>query len=74
MVKNANLVESKPPHDRLISLTEVIHKTSLAKSTIYREVSGGRFPKPVPASAGRSAWVESEVDKWIADTIANARN
>jgi prophage regulatory protein len=30
----------------------------------------GRFPRSVAISEGRIAWIESEVDSWIADKVA----
>ena len=30
----------------------------------------GRFPRSVAISEGRIAWVESEVDQWLADKVA----
>jgi prophage regulatory protein len=29
----------------------------------------GKFPKPVKLGENRNAWVESEIDKWIADRV-----
>ncbi|WP_373332148.1 helix-turn-helix transcriptional regulator [Thiopseudomonas alkaliphila] len=54
---------------RLISIKEVMHKTSLAKSTIYKYISEGRFPKSAPLSASKVAWLESEVDEWIEEML-----
>ena len=33
-------------------------------------VRDGRFPAPVAISKRRVAWVEGEIDRWIADRIA----
>jgi prophage regulatory protein len=33
----------------------------------------GRFPKPVPLSNRRIAYVEEEIDQWVAEKLA-ARN
>lgn len=55
---------------KLIKLPEVIKNTGFSKSHIYDQVKKGNFPKQVNLTAGSSAWVESEVDEWIADKIA----
>lgn len=55
---------------RLIRLPEVMSRVSLRRATIYRRISKGDFPKPVRTGGRASAWVESEVDAWIADRIA----
>jgi prophage regulatory protein len=33
---------------------------------LMRKVEAGEFPKPFPLSGKRIAWLESEVDNWIA--------
>ena len=51
---------------RLIRLPEVQHRVGLGRSTIYRWMSEGKFPKPVQLGAYAVAWAEDEVDSWIA--------
>jgi prophage regulatory protein len=51
---------------RLIRLREVQHRVGLGRSTIYRWMSEGRFPKPVQLGGHAVAWVEAEVEAWIA--------
>jgi prophage regulatory protein len=36
-------------------------------------VAAGKFPRPIELSVARIAWVESEVDDWLAAKLA-ARN
>jgi prophage regulatory protein len=43
---------------------------TLSRTQIWRNERAGKFPKRVQLSAARVAWVESEVDGWIADRIA----
>jgi prophage regulatory protein len=45
---------------------------SLSKCQVWRLEKDGRFPKRVQVSPARVAWVESEIDAWIAARI-NAR-
>lgn len=52
------------PGDCLLSITQVMAKTSLSRSTIYRMVDADKFPKPVQVTDGRVAWWLSEVDDW----------
>ncbi|WP_194442477.1 AlpA family transcriptional regulator [Pseudoalteromonas simplex] len=54
---------------RLIKLKEVMAKTSLGHSSIYKYISEGTFPKQVSLGAKSVAWVESEVDDWIMEKI-----
>ena len=54
---------------RLLHLREVLRLTSLSRSTVYRLMGLGQFPKSVPLG-GRVAWVEAEVTEWIDDRVA----
>lgn len=55
---------------RLISMKEVMHKTSLARSTIYKYLAEGVFPKSVSLGANKVAWLESEINEWIEEKLA----
>lgn len=58
---------------RLIRRKEVQARTGFGASSIYAEMAKGNFPKPIFISERRVAWIESEVDAWIAERIANHR-
>lgn len=51
-------------------LPQVKARTGLSRSEIYRRVAAGTFPAPCKLSERASAWVQSEVDKFIAGRIA----
>lgn len=53
---------------RLIRLAEVMRRVGLGRSTIYRWMGEGRFPKPVKLGAHMVAWPEDTIDAWIAST------
>lgn len=50
---------------RIIRLKEVIDSTGLARSTIYKYVAEGTFPKPVSLGERCVGWVEGEVQDWV---------
>ncbi|MBP2842810.1 MULTISPECIES: AlpA family transcriptional regulator [Pseudomonas] len=50
---------------RIIRLKEVIDSTGLARSTIYKYIGEGTFPKPVSLGDRCVGWVDSEVHDWI---------
>ena len=50
---------------RIIRLNEVIDSTGLARSTIYKYIAEGAFPKPVSLGERCVGWVESEIHDWI---------
>jgi len=59
---------------RLIKLKDVMQKTSLARSTIYKYISFSEFPKPIKLGCKSVAWLESEIDDWIKAKIDESRN
>lgn len=54
---------------RIIRLKEVMDLTGLARSTIYKFISGELFPKPISMGDRCVGWVESEVHDWIVSKI-----
>ena len=54
---------------RLIRLPEVQHRVGLGRSTIYRWMSEGKFPKPMPLGSHSVAWAEEDINDWISNTI-----
>jgi len=55
---------------RIMRLKEVIEFTALGRSTIYRFIAEGHFPKPVPLGGRAVGWLDSEVEDWVMDKIA----
>lgn len=53
----------------LLRLPQVKARTGLSRSCIYEAITEGRFPRPVKITARASAWVESEIQKWIDERI-----
>jgi len=54
---------------RILRLKNVIAVTGLARSTIYKYVDAGTFPKPIPLGGRSVGWVDSEVHDWILDAV-----
>ncbi|WP_394245001.1 AlpA family phage regulatory protein [Halopseudomonas laoshanensis] len=50
---------------RIICLKEVMYSTGLARSTIYKYVDQGTFPRAVPRGGRSIGWLENEVQDWI---------
>ena len=55
---------------RLIKLKEVINLTALSRSLIYKKMKEGLFPKSVSQGDRAVAWVESEIEEWVEEIIA----
>ncbi|HIF9430022.1 hypothetical protein VT25_09230 [Photobacterium leiognathi subsp. mandapamensis] len=55
---------------RLIRLKEVMNICGLGRSSIYKFMEDGRFPKSVSLGDRAVAWVETEVEEWIEQKVA----
>ncbi|ODS04418.1 uncharacterized protein VSF3289_03557 [Vibrio scophthalmi] len=54
---------------RFLKLKEVMQKTALSRSAIYRKMNEGTFPKSVNLGDRAVAWVESEVEEWMEECL-----
>lgn len=59
--------------EKFLRLAEVRRRVPYSRSTIYLKVSRGEFPQPSSLGARAVAWLESDIDKWIASRIAKGR-
>lgn len=50
---------------RLIRLSEVRLRTGLGRSSIYRKMDEGTFPRSRQLSDRAVAWLMSDIDHWI---------
>lgn len=57
----------------LIRLPEVQRRTGYSKAWIYRLISQKRFPTAIKIGSRAIAFVESEIDEWISQRIAESR-
>lgn len=53
--------------DRIVRLKTVLARTGLSRSTLYRKIGEGTFPRQVAISAHGAGWHESAINRWIAD-------
>ena len=71
--------KKQSPHKRLIRLPEVLSRTGYGRTTIYRKMEDGSFPRsvklggpPIDPNVFDSraiAWIEDEVEQWIESRI-----
>jgi prophage regulatory protein len=57
-------------NERIIRLRTVLARTGLSRSTLYRKIAEGTFPRQLPISINGAGWHESAVERWIADPAA----
>ncbi|MDW1624963.1 AlpA family transcriptional regulator [Vibrio sp. Vb2704] len=55
---------------KLIRQKEVTEMTGVSRASVYKLMAVGRFPKSVSLGVRAVAWVESEVQEWILERIA----
>ena len=51
--------------DRMLRAPQVIIRTGLSRSTIWRRVKAGDFPPPVELGVQAVGWPESEIVAWL---------
>ncbi|CAH3255666.1 hypothetical protein AI2602V1_1045 [Citrobacter freundii] len=57
----------------LIRLPEVQRRTGYSKAWIYRLISQKRFPSSIKIGSRAIAFIESEIDEWVNQRIAESR-
>lgn len=59
---------------KILRADQVAEKFGMGKATVWRKAKEEPdFPKPVKVSAKITGWVESEVDRYIAAKVSEAR-
>jgi prophage regulatory protein len=54
---------------KILRIAQVRERTGLATSSIYKLISTGGFPKPVPLTERTVGWPEHEVDDFVTSRI-----
>lgn len=54
---------------RIIRLNEVINRTGLGKTSLYKFIKAKTFPQPIALGERAVGWVEAEIDQWITARI-----
>lgn len=53
------------PDDRILRIGTVLQKTGLTRSTLYRKIQRGEFPKQIKLSERCAGWRQSSVNAWL---------
>lgn len=53
--------------DGYLRLPSVIQRTGLPRSSLYRLIGEGRFPRQVPLTRRTVGWKASAVQRWLDD-------
>jgi len=54
---------------KLLRLFQVVNKTGLSRAMIYKMMKLDEFPMNVHISLRSVAWVDSEIEEWMANRI-----
>ena len=49
----------------ILRLPEVIARTGLSRTNVYRRIAAGTFPAPVALGPRAVGWRESDITAWI---------
>ena len=52
--------------DRLLRRADVEARVGLARTSIYRKMGDGSFPRPLRVGAHAVRWSEREIEEWLA--------
>ena len=57
-------IQPDPP-DRILRIKTVLARTGLTRSTLYRKMDAGTFPKNMRISTRCMGWRESAIAAWL---------
>ncbi len=52
---------------KMVRFAEVLTRTGLSRTTIWRKIRRGDFPAPIQLGANSVGWPEHEIDQYIAN-------
>ena len=65
---------TKPPSPpNILRLSQVEARTGLSGSYIYNLMSNDEFPRPIKLGPRAVGWVESDINDWLMERIAESR-
>lgn len=50
----------------VLRMPELTSRTGLARSTVYKLIQSGEFPKPVKLTRRAVGWLEEDIERFIA--------
>ena len=56
-------------HESFLRLPAVLKRTSLSRTTLYRKMDQGTFPRQVKIGKRCAAWRQSDIDAWMHNPI-----
>ncbi len=66
-------MSQRPATTRLLKLPSVLERYPVSKTEWYRKIKNGTAPAAIRLSARSVAWLESDIDKFIAALSTGAK-
>jgi prophage regulatory protein len=63
---------SSPVPKRVLSFPDLKSEKGIAwsRQQVWRQVKAGKFPAPIKLGEGTAAWLETEIDAWLDERVA----
>ena len=55
---------------KVLRIKALIDLTGMPRSTIYKYIAEGKFPKPIPLGIRNVGWLDEEIFAWLQRQIA----
>lgn len=56
-------------NDMILRLPTVLQRTGLSRSTLYRKISEGTFPRQIKLSQRCAGWRSSAINAWLRNPV-----
>ena len=66
-------LNNQEQQERIVRFRELRQTIQLSRSTIWRKVRAGEFPKPIALGKAAVGWLSSEIQAWIANQAGARR-
>lgn len=60
--------EAAEPPGRFLRMPAVLARTGFSRSTLYRKLANGTFPKQIQISERCVAWSDADITAWLRET------
>ncbi len=60
--------------NRVLRIEQVLAVVPLKKSTVYKAMKAGTFPRPIRLGLKAVGWLEADIQDWINGRIAATRS
>tara|TARA_R110002072_G_scaffold240517_1_gene399080 strand:+ start:1194 stop:1427 length:234 start_codon:yes stop_codon:yes gene_type:complete len=66
-------ISNSQDRDNILRWPDVAKIIPISRSHAHALAAQGKFPKPIKLGARASGWLESEINTWLAERVAESR-